>query len=71
MKITAQFNDHAPVELDGVWRLVIEDKGETYEIIPQMVDKGELRMLIRANGVADQLLIIPHGSNAIRFGVKK
>ena len=71
MKITAQFNDKPPVELDGVWRLVIEDKGESYEIVPQMVDRGELRMLIRANGISDQLLIIPHGSNSIRFGVKK
>jgi hypothetical protein len=71
MKITAQFNDKAPVELDGVWRLVIEDRDESYEIIPQMVDRGELRMLIRANGISDQLLIVPHGSNSIRFGVKK
>ena len=71
MKVTLQFDSKPPVEVDGVWRLVIDDKGESYEIIPQMVDKGELRMLIRANGIADQLLIIPHGSNAIRFGVKK
>lgn len=71
MKVTAQFSDKPPIEVDGVWRLVMEIDGESYEVIPQMVDKGELRMLIRVNEIASQLLIIPHGSNSIRFGSKK
>lgn len=54
-----------------MWRLVIEIGGESYEIIPQMVDRGELKMLLRVNEIASQLVIIPHGSNSIRFGTKK
>jgi hypothetical protein len=71
MKLTIQFNDKPPVVVDGVWRLVMENGDESFEVIPQMVDKGEPRMLVRVNDVASQMVIIPHGSNSIRFGAKK
>lgn len=71
MKVAVQFSDKPPVEVDGVWRLVMEVGGEEYEVIPQMVDKGQLRMLLRVNNICSQLVIIPHGSNSIRFGTHK
>jgi hypothetical protein len=71
MKLTIQFSDRPPLVVDDAWRLVIENKGESFEIIPQMVDRGELRMLLRVNDIASRLAIIPHGSNSIVFGAKK
>lgn len=63
MKIELRFGRRAPEVSDDIHTVVIEHRGKRYEIREQ----GAGLVLAVCEPIADQLLVVPGGSNTLRI----